>query len=141
MAKVSFPLMSGEARGRIGDIVFSKRYGKSIVRKFTKPRNANSLGQKVIRHNFKALNQAWKGSGDMVYTDTTDNKKKVKLWKYDKMAKTYLEVAFEILTDDEKMAWSTKAKKEKGYTGLGRNIFIAINQKALSNNNDPLRMP
>jgi alkyl hydroperoxide reductase subunit AhpC len=141
MAKVNFPLMSGEARGRIGDIVFSKRYGKSIVRKFTRPRNTNSLGQQVIRHNFKCLNQAWKGSGDMVYTDTTDNKQKVKLWKYDKTQKTYTEVAFEILSDTEKQAWSNKAKKEKGYSGLGRNIFIAVNQKLLSKNNDAVRMP
>ena len=77
----------------------------------------------------------------MVYLDTTDNKYKVKLWKYDKMNKTYEEVAFEVLTDTEKMAWNEKAKKEKGYAGLGRNVFIATNQKLLSNNQNPLRMP
>jgi hypothetical protein len=141
MAKVSMPLLSGEVRGRIGDVVFMQRHGQSVARRFTKPRNTNTLSQQVIRHNFKALNQAFKGSGEMVYTDTTDNKQKVKLWKYDKTAKTYAEVPFEILTADEKTKWEDYSMKTKGYKALARNLFIAKNQKQLSNNLDAVRLP
>ncbi|MGC9006749.1 MAG: hypothetical protein ACP5JX_04150 [Sulfurihydrogenibium sp.] len=141
MAKVSLPLLSGEVRGRVGDIVFMQRHGKSVARRFTKPRNTNSLSQQVVRHNFKALNQCYKGSGDMVQTDTNTGKKYVMLWKYDKMAKKYTEVQFEILTADEKTKWEEYSMKTKGYKALARNLFIAKNQKQLSNNLEPVRLP
>lgn len=135
------PLLSGEVRGRIGEIVFSKRFGKNVARKYSKPSQPNSLAQQVVKYNFRALSQLWKGSGDLVYTDSNDNKKKVKLRKYDKTTKTYSEVAVEILTADEKTAWENYSMKVKGYKALARNLFIAQNQKALSNNGEPIRMP
>jgi hypothetical protein len=139
MAKIIMPLLSGEARGKIGDIVFTKRYGKTIARKYSRPSQPRTLAQKVVRYNFRALNQIFKGSGDLVYQDTTDNKMKVKLWKYDKVAKTYTEIPFEVLSDTEKEAWKNYAMKTKGYKGLARNMFIAANQKLLSNNQNPIR--
>ncbi len=141
MAKVSLPLLSGEVRGRVGDIVFMQRHGQSIARRFTKPRNANTLSQQVVRHNFKALNQAYKGSGDMVQTDTTTGKSYVVLWKYDKIAMKYTEIQFEVLTADEKAKWEEYSLKVKGYKALSRNLFIAKNQKLLSNNEEPVRLP
>lgn len=46
MAKVTNPLMSGSATGKLGGIVYSKR---NIVRVLVTPANPNTVGQQAVR--------------------------------------------------------------------------------------------
>ncbi len=141
MAKVLGPLMSMGVKGKFGDIVFTQRYGQTIARRRTIPANPKTIKQQVVRHNLSALSQAWKGSGDMVYTDT-DGKNKVKLWKYDPMSNNYEEVPFEVLSDTEKQAWESYTTQQlRKPMAFARLTFIGMNTKRLMENQDPIRTP
>lgn len=59
MAKVTMPLLSTEARGKIADaIVFFPWKGLAIVRQWLKPANPQSLDQMTIRAKLKAIGKA-----------------------------------------------------------------------------------
>lgn len=137
MAKVSLPLLSGEVRGKLGEIVFTKRYGKQIARRLTKPANPNTMKQQVIRGNLSALSKAWNGKTDLV----DDEGNKYVILKKKNPDGTYSDVNFTVLSDTEKMAWEQEAMKLKGYKQFGRNMFISENIKALNGGFEPKRMP
>ncbi len=59
MAKVTMPLLSTEARGKIADaIVFFPWKGIAVVRQWLKPANPQSLAQMTIRAKLKAIGKA-----------------------------------------------------------------------------------
>ena len=137
MAKVNLPLLSGEVRGKLGEIVFTKRYGKQIARRLTKPANPKTLKQQVIRSNLSALSKAWSGKTDLV--DANGNK--YVILKKKNVDGTYTDVNFNILSNDEKHAWEQHAMKVKGYKQFGRNMFISENLKGLNLGYDAKRQP
>jgi hypothetical protein len=137
MAKVSLPLLSGEVRGKLGEIVFTKRYGKQIARRLTKPTNPKTLKQRVVRGNLSALSKAWSGKTDLADKDG----KKYVILKKKNADGTYSDVTFNILTNDEKMAWEAESMKIKGYKQFGRNMFISRAIKALNGGVDAKRTP
>jgi len=149
MAKVNIPLLSGSASGKLGDIVFFRRYGQNIARARVKPSNPNTLKQQVVRYNLSALSQAWKGAGDLVQTDDsqgsitgTPNAKYVMLRKFDLNTSSYVEVPFIVLNTTERQAWIDYATQTlKKPTPWGRLSFIGQNISLLRNNQDPIRTP
>lgn len=138
MAKVTFPLMSFEVRGKLGDIVFQKRYGKTIARMRTFPYNPRSEAQQFIRENISALAQAWSGSGYLVQTGQ-GGQRYVILKK--KTEDGYEEINFNVLTQAEKTAWQNRAMQTKGAKSLGMPLFIGLNVKRLNQGLDPQRTP
>jgi len=54
MAKVSIPALSGTASGKIGDVVFFRRWGQDIARIRVKPANPRTFKQQTVRHNLAA---------------------------------------------------------------------------------------
>jgi len=59
MAKVTMPLLSTEARGKIADaIVFFPWKGINVVRQWLKPANPQSAGQMQARARLKAIGKA-----------------------------------------------------------------------------------
>jgi len=73
MAKVSGPLYSAEARGRIADIMVHFPWkGRACVRQWLKPTNPNSTDQQAVRSYLKAMAKSMyfanrttlKGDGD-----------------------------------------------------------------------------
>lgn len=140
MAKITLPALSGQARGKIGDIVFFQRYGKQLARLRVKPSNPNTLAQQITRHNLKALSQAFKGSGDAVKV-RQDNTKYVVLKKYNAQTQSWVDVEFDILTAMEKQAWEAEGQRRKGYRAYGRLAFIGDNMRLLKQGQDPRRAP
>jgi len=56
MAKVTAPLLSLEARGKIGDALVAFPWkGRNVMRSWTKPSNPRDIGQKLIRQKLAAL--------------------------------------------------------------------------------------
>ncbi len=54
MAKVVGPLMSLEARGKIGDALVAFVWkGRNVMRSWTIPSNPRSVGQTVARQNWR----------------------------------------------------------------------------------------
>jgi len=148
MAKVNIPALSGTASGKIGDVVFFRRWGQSIARIRVKPANPNTLKQQVVRHNLSALSQAWKGSGDLVLQDDatgsvtgTANALYVKLRKWDAVAGSFTEVPFIVLNNTEKQAWIDYAALQGKPTPWGRLYFIGQNASLLMSNQNPVRTP
>lgn len=128
MAKVSFPLLSGEASGKFGEQVFYRRQGKTYVRKLVKPRNPNTDKQKAVRDNFTGLSNAFSGKGDAVLKKKTPT--------------GYVNVQFPKLTAEEANMWKEYARRRGMYPSYGRNLFIAENQKRLLKfGYDPIRTP
>lgn len=140
MAKVILPALSGQARGKIGDIVFFTRYGQQIARVRVKPTNPNTMLQQITRHNLKALSQAFKGSGDAVFT-RQDGSQYVVLKKYDTETQSWVDTEFNILTSTEKQAWELEGQRRKGYKAYGRLTFIGDNIRLLKQGQNPKRTP
>jgi len=149
MAKVRTPLLSGIASGKLGDIVFFRRWGENIARIRVKPANPNTPKQQTVRYNLSALSQAWKGSGDLVKQDDangtitgTPNALYVMLRKWDMNTNSYVEVAFVVLSDAERQAWIDYAINTlKKPSAWGRLAFIGENISRLMANLDPIRTP
>src|SRR4030043_1060677 len=60
MAKVTGPLLSIDASGKIGEsIVFTRWRGVKVVRQFVKPANPNSAAQQVQRGYLTAAIDKW----------------------------------------------------------------------------------
>ena len=148
MAKVRIPALSGQASGKIGDVVFFRRFGQDIVRIRTKPANPRTQKQQIVRYNLSALSNAWKGSGPYVKQDDangtatgTPNALYVELLKYDSTANSTSIVNFIILDQTEKDVWVAYAQSLGKPTPWGRLYFIGQNQQLLYNNQNPVRTP
>ena len=149
MAKVNIPLLSGVASGKVGDVVFFRRWGTNVVRTRVKPANPKTPKQQVVRYNLSALSQAWVGSGNLVKQDDasgtitgTPNAYYVMLRKWDDNTMTYTEVPFIVLSDAEKQQWIDYARTQlKKPTAFGRLVFIGENAQRLRYNQDPIRVP
>jgi len=148
MAKVSIPALSGTASGKIGDVVFFRRWGQDIARIRVKPANPRTFKQQTVRHNLAALSQAWKGSGDLVLQDDangtatgTPNALYVVLKKYDAATNTTTDVNFIVLDQTEKDAWINYAATQGKPTPWGRLYFIGQNISLLMSNQNPVRTP
>jgi len=130
MARIVMPLLSGEARGKLGDIVFFRRYGMQLARIRTKPTNPKTEKQVAVRSNLSGLSKLWKGEGNIT------------LKKYNPTDETWDDVLVEeALTDEERQAWENEAKKKGKPMIYGRLFFIGENAKRLSEGMDIIRMP
>jgi hypothetical protein len=122
MAKVRMPLLSGEVRGKVGEVVFFRRYGVQLARIRTKPSNPRTEKQMAVRTNLGGLAKLWKGEGDIVlkkYNPTTG------MWE-DVMVE-------EGLTNMEREAWMEEARRMgKPVVVYGRLLFIGVNAKRLA---------
>ena len=64
MAKLTAPLLSFDARGKIGDtMVFSNWRGVPYARRYVIPGNPQSLGQTLTRDIWRGLDMRWKQAG------------------------------------------------------------------------------
>ena len=149
MAKVNIPLLSGIASGKLGDVVFFRRWGSNIARVRVKPANPRTPLQQLVRYNLSALAQAWKGSGDLVKQDDatgtitgTSNALYVMLRKYDPNTGNYTEVPFIVLSATEQQAWIDYAVNVlKKPSAWGRLTFVGENARRLRYNQNPIRTP
>lgn len=148
MAKVNMPSLSQVASGKVGDVVFFRRWGTNVARIRVKPANPRTIKQQVVRHNLSVLSQAWKGSGDLVQQDDASgsitgipNAYYVLLRKWDNTAMTYTEVPFIVLDATEKQAWINYAQSQNKPTPWGRLYFIGHNISLLMANQNPVRTP
>jgi len=136
MAKVNLPLLSGDASGKLGDIVFFKRGSVQVARVKVKPANPRTEKQQTIRHNMKALGDAWKHAGQD-YTVTL--KKRV----YDQQNNTYTyqDVQFNA-QGINKDAWKQcTVYSRSGFPLKGYQVFTATNLRRLMNGEDPVGTP
>jgi len=130
MAKVVMPLLSGEVRGKVGDIVFFRRYGMQLARMRTKPSNPRTEKQMAVRQNLSGLSKLWKGEGNIT------------LKKYNPTTMAWDDVVVEDgLNDTERMAWMEEARRRGKPMIYGRLMFIGENAKRLSEGMDIGRMP
>ena len=148
MAKVTMPALSQGASGKVGDVVFFRRWGSNVARIRVKPANPRTFKQTTVRHNLSALSQAWKGSGDLVLQDDatgtatgTPNALYVVLKQYDPATNTTTDVNFIVLDQTEKDAWITYAQNLGKPTPWGRLYFIGQNISLLMSNQAPVRTP
>ena len=148
MAKVRIPALSGIASGKIGDLVFFRRFGQDIARIRVKPANPRTPKQQTVRYNLSALSQAWKGNGSLVKTDEDGQltgyagTKYVMLRKFDYNTNSYTEVVFPVLSEEEKQAWIDYVYQTlKKPMAWGRLEFIGQNIRLLMQNQDPIRAP
>lgn len=112
MAKITMPLLSGQVRGKLGDIVFFRRNGKNLARVKTIPANPRTVKQETIRYNTTALSRIWKGENNVTV------KKVTSLEPF-----TVTDVVVENgLTTEEKNTW------------IAMYDFLGVNQKRLWNN-------
>ena len=136
MAKVKFPLMSGVAKNKVGDIVFYRRgdFGINVVRMKVTPSNPRTARQQAVRHNLKTLSGIWAGK---------INPAGVLLYKFDGMNWNPITISStETFTDTEKTAWMDYIHYSKqGYKVKGRLSFIGVNMDRLYNNQEPLKTP
>jgi hypothetical protein len=128
MAKVVMPLLSGQVRGKIGDIVFFKRYGKQLARMRVYPTNPKTEKQVVVRTNLSGLSKMWKGE-DAV------------LKKYNSSTGSYDTITATALTAAEKGAWETHATSLGKPKIYGRLLFIGVNIHRLLTGYDVKRTP
>jgi len=131
MAKVNMPLLSGEVRGKLGDIVFFRRHGRQLARMRTKPANPKTDKQVAVRTNLAGLGKLWKGENNIV------------LKKYNPTTKEWEDYTVENgLIDDERKAWEDMIKKMKGKPlTYARLMFIGENAKRLAEGMEILRVP
>ena len=148
MAKVNMPVLSQVASGKVGDVVYFRRWGRNIARVRVKPANPRTLKQQVVRHNLSALSQAWKGSGDLVQQDDaagsvtgTADALYVMLRKYDPNTGNVVDVPFIVLNTTEQQSWINYASAQGKPTPWGRLYFIGTNVSLLMNNQNPIRVP
>ncbi len=130
MAKVVMPLLSGEVRGKVGDIVFFKRYGMQLARMKTKPTNPKTDKQVAVRTNLAGLSKLWKGEGNITlkkYNPTTE------VWENVTVANA--------LTNTEKQAWENEAKRMGKPMQFARLLFIGENAERLAGGRDIKRLP
>jgi hypothetical protein len=130
MAKVIMPLLSGEVRGKIGEIVFFRRYGTQLARMRTKPANPRTEKQVAVRTNLAGLSKLWKGEGNIT------------LKKYNPVSQEWMDVVVEnALTDEERNAWMEEARRKGKPMIYGRLLFIGQNARRLAEGLDIRRMP
>ncbi len=130
MAKVRMPLLSGEVSGKVGDIVFFRRYGTQLARMRTKPSNPRTEKQMAVRQNLSGLSKLWKGEGNITlkkYNPTTG------MW--DNV------VVKDPLTEAEKQAWEDEARRMGKPMQFARLLFIGDNAERLARGMDIKRMP
>lgn len=130
MAKVVMPLLSGEVRGKVGDIVFFKRYGIQLARMRSIPTNPRTERQTAVRTNLAELSKLWKGEVP------------VYLKKYNPTSGGFETVTVNTaLNDDEKMEWENYAVSKGKPRIYGRLLFIGENLALLISGNDIKRIP
>ncbi len=130
MAKVRMPLLSGEVTGKVGDIVFFRRYGTQLARMRTKPSNPRTDKQVAVRTNLAGLSKLWKGEGNII------------LKKYNPSTGMWDDVVVaNALTDAEKQAWEDEARRMGKPMQFARLLFIGDNAERLSKGMDIVRMP
>jgi hypothetical protein len=130
MAKVTMPLLSGEVHGKVGDIVFFKRYGEQLARMRVIPTNPKTAKQMIVRNNLSGLSKIWKGEGG------------IKLKKYDVASGNYVEITVATgLTDTEKSKWVNLATQKGKPSIYGRLLFIGENIRRLLSGLDFRREP
>lgn len=120
MAKVVMPLLSGEVHGKVGDIVFFKRYGKQLARMRTIPTNPRTERQMAIRENLAGLSKIWKGEVPV----------NIKKYNPDTGGFDTLTVR-DAVTEDKKMAWENYAVSQGKPKIYGRLLFIGVNLRSL----------
>jgi hypothetical protein len=127
MAKVVMPLLSGEVRGKVGDIVFFKKNGLQLARMRSTPTNPKTPKQMAIRENLGGLSKLWKGQGNIT------------LKKFNPATGEFDDVVIATgLTEEERMAW-VNAGKSKAMEG--RLLFIGVNISGLNMGEDFKRTP
>jgi hypothetical protein len=130
MAKVVMPLLSGEVRGKVGDIVFFRRYGMQLARMRTKPSNPKTEKQMAVRTNLAGLSKLWKGEGNIT------------LKKYNPTTGAWDDVmVVDALTDTEKQAWENGARMKGKPMVYARLMFIGVNAERLAMGQDIKRTP
>jgi hypothetical protein len=130
MAKVIMPLLSGEVHGKMGDVVFFKRYGQQLARIRVIPTNPKTEKQTIVRDNLSGLSKIWKGESG------------IKLKKYNTVTGHYDEITVDTgLTDTEKSKWHNYAVS-KGKPGIyARLLFIGENIRRLISGLEFIREP
>ncbi len=130
MAKVRLPLLSGEVRGKVGDIVFFRRHGMQLARMRVKPSNPRTVRQMAVRQNLGGLSKLWKGEGSIT------------LKRYNPVVMVWEDVSVEhALTDTERQAWENEARRMGKPIAFARLMFIGVNAKRLAEGLDIVRMP
>ena len=130
MAKVIMPLLSGEVRGKVGDIVFFKRYGKQLARMRSIPTNPRTERQMAVRENLSGLSKLWKGDVP------------VELKKYNPTSGGFDIVTVDsALTENEKIEWENYAVSKGKPKIYARLLFIGENLVLLISGNDIKRTP
>jgi hypothetical protein len=130
MAKVNMPLLSGEVHGKVGEIVFFKRYGKQLARMRVKPTNPRTEKQTAIRQDLSGLSKLWKGEDSIT------------LKKYNSSTGHYDSVVVNNgLTETEKEAWRTYAMNRGKPSIYGRLLFIGENIRRLISGLNIIRTP
>lgn len=130
MAKVVMPLLSGEVRGKVGDIVFFKRFGKQLARMRSIPTNPRTERQTAVRINLAELSRLWKGVVP------------VNLKKYNPTSGGFDTVTVsDPLTAEEKMAWENYAVSKGKPKIYDRFLFIGENLALLISGQDFKRTP
>lgn len=130
MAKVSMPLLSGEVRGKVGDIVFFRRYGIQLARMRTIPSNPKTVKQVAVRTNLSGLSKLWKGEGNIT------------LKMHNPTSGTWEDLtAMSGLTDTEREAWKAEARRRGKPVAYARLLFIGENAHLLSNGEMIKRVP
>lgn len=64
MAKVTMPLMSGSARGKVGPLVFNQHRGFNVVKGLKSPTQPNTPAQLEARARMAQISAAWAGLSD-----------------------------------------------------------------------------
>jgi hypothetical protein len=130
MAKVIMPLLSGEVHGKLGDIVFFRRYGMQLARVRTIPTNPRTARQTVVRTNLAGLSKIWKGDNN------------IKIYKLNPSTSEYDLITVDTgLTDTEREAWLNLAKSKGKPSAYGRLLFIGDNIGRLLSGLDLKRVP
>lgn len=130
MAKVTMPLLSGEVRGKVGDIVFFKRYGIQLARMRTIPTNPKTAKQVAVRTNLSGLSKLWKGEENII------------LMKYNPASGKWEDITVaNSLTDTERQAWEAEARMRGKPVAYARLLFIGENVHLLSMGADIKRVP
>lgn len=64
MAKIQFSAVVGDARNKVGGVVFTAGRGHAVVRRKVSPIQPRTTAQRNVRANFTGLSKAWGGIGD-----------------------------------------------------------------------------
>jgi hypothetical protein len=138
MAKVTLPLMSGQARNKVGDLVFFRRgdWGVNVVRMRTIPKNPRTTSQQANRHNVGTLLKIYLGKV---------NAGGQQLFRFDSSQNVWVLITIssnESFGDTERQAWENfKTISEKGHSVTGKYAFLSVNIKRLKQGLNPLKTP